>query len=89
MDKGKQMAKLTKAQRIALGHIRYDLARGAEYLREQSTFIGRKKSAATTTIDFSRPSDGVAVCEIEKEYGSNLCGVFSALESLDRLLSDK
>jgi len=77
------MAKLTRKQLASLNSIRFNLQRAMDYIYSERTLVCAEKSTATTTLDFTRKVDGVVCCEIEKEYGSHLCGLKDAMRQLD------
>ena len=55
---------------------------------EWTEVVARRREQATTTLDFSRKSDGAVVAEITKEYGSDLCGLSVARGYLTQFLKD-
>lgn len=77
------MAKLTRKQLASLNSIRVNLQRAMDYIYSEQTLVCAKRSAATTTLDFTRKADGVVCCEMEKEYGSHLCGLRDAMKRLN------
>jgi hypothetical protein len=96
------MSKLTRAQRRTLEQALYDLNRGIEYLMSPRTAVCLR-GRATTGLDFTRKLSAeaaanllspeqlalgdYALTEVTKEYGSNLCGVFTAKRTLEQFLN--
>jgi hypothetical protein len=80
------MAKLTRAQRRELELIRLDLKRAQDYISRPDVAVCRVGGVATTTLHMTRQMDGKIFYEVNKEIGSNLCGMGSALQKLERLL---
>jgi hypothetical protein len=82
------MAKLTQKQRHVLENIRYHLQRANIYLREDSVVVCRKCEVATTTLHLTR-KDGLVLHPIDKEIGSDLTGLYQALQDLTYFLDEK
>jgi hypothetical protein len=81
------MAKLTKSQRRQIERALYNADRAAAYLLQESTVVASRRSMATTTLDYVRPGDGKVMCEVAKEYGSNLTGLWDCQRILRDLLN--
>lgn len=80
------MAKLTKAQRAAIERALYDAKRAFRYVMADGIAVARKDTKATTTLHYSR-SDGASLYEVEKHYGSDLCGLADAIRRLEQVLN--
>lgn len=72
---------LTKKQLRALESIAGDLERGLRCLHSDKLVVCRK-SSGTTTLDYKR-ADGQCLYEIDKEIGSELCLLSTALRRLN------
>lgn len=77
--------KLSKKDRVRLESIFSTLKRGSDYLFSEQVVVGRKKPQATTTLDFES-KDGKCITLIEKELGTELVLIQSALASLQKAL---
>lgn len=80
------MRKLTKEQRKALEWIFEELKAARDFIQDPEILICRKKSAATTTLDFKN-SSGEAITPIEKESGSMFARFYSGLTRLETFLN--
>ena len=80
--------KLTRKQRGAIEEVLLHAERAAKYLFSPRIAIARVSSVtfATTTLDFTRQSDGRVLYEVEKEYGSDLTGLPAAIRHLQAIL---
>lgn len=78
------MANLTRKQRASLESVLYHIKRAEKYLYSPDTAIARR-SHGTTTLDYVR-ADGKALYEVDKEIGSDLCGIRDAIQYLERFL---
>lgn len=89
------MAKLTRKQREHLEHVLTELRRGRDYVMREDVAVVRRRPSPTTTLSYSRPdlapeaaqALGVPECGdyldvIDREIGSDLTGLHSALRSL-------
>lgn len=81
------MSKLTKAQVRALESVLYHAKRADRYLNLADTAVCLRASVASTTLHYSR-ADGQALYEVQKEYGSDLCGMSDAIRILEQFLAD-
>lgn len=72
---------LTKKQLRNLESIANDLERGLRYLHSNRILVC-VPSHGTTTLDYKR-ADGKCVYEVNKEYGSELCLISTALRRLN------
>ena len=79
------MAKLTRVQTTAIERALYHVKRAERYIMSDSVAVAHR-SRGTTTLDYTR-ADGKALYEVEKAYGSDLCGLFDAIKGLERLLN--
>jgi|CXWL01.1.fsa_nt_gi hypothetical protein len=80
------MATLTKKQRASLELVLRDMKRARNYIFSPTLAIAHKRAYGTTTLDYVRP-DGTALYEVTKEYGSDLCGLDTAIAHLERFLA--
>ena len=80
------MSKLTKNDRIALRIVLLHAERAKSFLDDPQIAVARRGTIATTTLHYSR-ADGSTLYEINKEYGSNLTGLESAIERLGHFLA--
>ena len=79
--------KLTRKQRAALESVLYDAERARAYIFSDDTAVAHVQKQATTTRDFTRKADGRVLYEVEKAYGSHLCGLPDAVEKLKAFLA--
>ena len=80
------MAKLTKAQKHTLSRAYQAISRAETYLMSPNLAIARRCDYASTTLHYTR-SDGAILYEVQKEYGSDLTGIFEAKRLLNTLLA--
>jgi hypothetical protein len=80
------MGKLTKRQRRELELIRLDLVRAKDFIMNDRVAVCRVGGPATTTLHMERKLDGKVFYEINRDYGSNLCGLEEGIRKLDRML---
>ena len=80
------MPKLTAAQTRSIETVLYHLERSHKYLMDDSTILARKKSMATTTLDFLLP-DGAAAYATDKQIGSDIAGLEMGMDYLRNFLS--
>lgn len=81
------MAKLTNKQYEQLAQIKYHLNRASRYLLNDSTAVAHRSDRSTTTLDYVRALDGKVLYEVQKEYGSDLCGIWDAIKKLDLFMN--
>lgn len=79
---------MTKAFRRELQRVQRDLRRGLDYIDRADVVVAKVGNAATTTLHYVRP-DGQTLYSIDKEIGSDLVFLRSALVSIDHLLDEK
>lgn len=79
------MPKLTAAQSRAIETVMYHLERANKYLLDDNTVLARKKSHATTTLDFLLP-DGTPATGTDKEIGSDIAGLQMGMAYLKSFL---
>jgi len=79
------MAKFTRVQKLQLEHVLRNATRALHYVMQPDVAIARKGGVATTTLHYFR-ADGSVLYEVDKEIGSDLCGLQSAVDDLQRLL---
>jgi hypothetical protein len=90
----------TKAQRHAIGQALYHLERATKFIMSDRTAVCRRIPQKTTGLDFTRDPvppalftereralGHYALTEINKEIGSDLCGLQDAHRFLESLLS--
>lgn len=82
------MAKLTKKQTEELERVLRNLERAEKYIFAPDTAVARR-SHGTTTLDYIRKSDGKALYEVERAYGSDLTGLKAGIEFLRDFLNTK
>jgi len=77
------MAQLTKRQRKEIDRAFYAASRALGYIGNGNTVICKRKEVETTTLDYVRRNGGGCVLyEVNKEIGSDLCGLSDCVESL-------
>lgn len=82
------MARLTKAQTHALRRVLRNAERAQAYIMAPETAVARRASSATTSLHYRRESDGACLYEVERSYGSDLCGLETALGFLRDFLAE-
>ena len=80
------MAKLTKSDRSELRAVLADWERARDYLMWDRMAVCMVRPAATTTEDYTRAKDGRVLCEVVKDYGSDLCRLEAAINRLSSFL---
>lgn len=78
--------KLTRKQRQTLETALHHAKRAEKYVFKPDIAVCHRRTTATTTMDYAR-LDGKALFEVEREYGSDLCGLRDAVKILERFLS--
>lgn len=81
--------RLTRRQREHVGAALAAIDRATGYLMRPTTVVAMRKAAATTTLDYRRESDGAALCEVAKDYGSDLCALATARQRIQNLLDEE
>ena len=77
------MAKLTKKDRAALESVLQNAERAERYIMREDIAVCRVgKQPATTTREFTRSCDDRKLYEVERAYGSDLCGMQTAIGKL-------
>jgi len=79
------MAKLTKAQKQIIAQALYHAERANAYVQDPTIAIARKADNGTTTLHYIRP-DGATLFPVDKEIGSDLCGLGDSIRILRRFL---
>lgn len=79
------MAKLTRAQRSQIEAALYHAKRAHVYIFSDSVAVTRRERSATTTLHYTRP-DGAVLYEVQKTYGSDLCGLDDTVKALEGIL---
>lgn len=77
--------KLTRKQVRELETALHDARRARAYIMAPHVAVAHR-SKGTTTLDYTR-ADGAALYEVEREYGSDLCGLDACIARLERFLS--
>lgn len=79
------MAKLTKAQKSELRDALYHAKRACDYVYQENVVVSRRDTVATTTLHLTR-KDGLILYPVQKEYGSDLCGLRDCIQRLEQFL---
>lgn len=79
--------KLTKKAREELRAVLRNAERARAYIHSDHVAVCYRQSHATTTLHYQRPSDGAALYEVERAYGSDLVGLDVAIERLGSFLA--
>ncbi len=79
--------KLTRKDRNALESVLYHAKRALTYIEKPSIAVCHRDTVASTTLHYSRHSDGAVLYEVEKSYGSDLCGLRDTVTRLERILN--
>jgi hypothetical protein len=74
--------KLSSRIEFALRHA----VRAHEYIMRPDHAVCVRRTAATTTLDYTRP-DGSVLYEVAREYGSDLTGLESCIAELRSILA--
>lgn len=80
------MPKLTKLQRSAIERALHHAERALKYIRQDHIAVGHLGNFASTTTHFVRASDRKTFYPMDKEIGSDLCGLEMARDELRNLL---
>ena len=80
------MAKLTKIQQADLAYILRNLERGVSYINQPDLVITRRAKMATTTLHCV-DQQGNILYPVNKEYGSDITGIYNALDRLTRTIN--
>ena len=76
--------KLTRKAKAHLNQLLHHAQRALDYIHSEDVAVCRR-SMGTTTLDYARP-DGKFLYEIEKSYGSDLCGLEMAIAGLKEFI---
>jgi len=76
--------KAKKELNIALQHLK----RSFDYIHSPDIAVARRKSSRTTTEDYWRLGDGKALIEVNKQCGSDLCGLEDAIFHLSNFIDN-
>ena len=79
------MAKLTRKQTAAVEYALRNLERAKAYIMSKDVAVARRGNFASTTLHYSR-ADGSTLYEIDREIGSDLCGLDNGINTLKMLL---
>lgn len=79
------MPKLTASQSRSIETVLYHLERSHKYIMDDSTVLARKKSMATTALDFLLP-DGSPATGTDKQIGSDIAGLEMGIGYLKNFL---
>ena len=80
------MAKLTRKQRDQLGAVLAGLRRARDYIERDSTVLAIRSSHATTTLHYTRPSDGSVIYPVNKHIGSDIAMLHTGIHDLHQFL---
>jgi len=80
------MSHLTGKQKRQIQRAIDHLDRAIEFIRSPRVAVAIREKMATTTLHYTRALDGAILYEIDKEIGSDLCGLAMGHEELCRLL---
>ena len=80
------MAKLTAAQVRSIETVLYHLERANKYLASDDVALCKRRTMATTTLDYTR-ADGAVLCEVAKDIGSDIVGYEMAMGYLKNFLT--
>jgi hypothetical protein len=75
---------LTKKQKKQFEHLQYHLQRAAKFLKSSSTYVC--VDILPNALSFYN-KEGKGLNPINKEMGSDLCGLFMALAEVNRILA--
>jgi hypothetical protein len=78
--------KLTRTMRTRLEYALRNAERAQTFLQRSDVAVGRRGGPATTTVHYVRPADGDTFYAIDKDIGSDLCGLQSAITELRSVL---
>lgn len=78
--------KIQAKVRRELQLIELDLKRAMDYLAREDTALCKVGGVATTTLHMTRKLDGKIFYEVNKEIGSQLCGLAEGMRKLKRLI---
>jgi hypothetical protein len=79
------MAKLTNKAKATLASILEKAKTAREFLSRADVAVARKSKIPTTTLHYTRP-DGWSLYEIDKEIGSDLAQLTTAIRDLEAFL---
>ena len=80
------MANLTRKQLAELDLAFRHARRAHDYLTRPDVAVARKGQPATTTLHYTR-ADGSTLYEVNKEYGSDLTGLETAMSVLESFIA--
>ena len=84
---GENRMKLTNKAREELRGVLRHMERGRTYVMADHIAVCRRASPGmngkpTTTLGYQRPSDGACLSEVNREVGSDLCALETAIDHL-------
>lgn len=79
------MAKLTQKQVRDIERAIQNAEAAWNYVMRADIAVARKGGTATTTLHYTRP-DGSVLYEVQREYGSQLCRLGTAITDLRNFL---
>lgn len=79
-------AKLSRALRLRLEIALKNAERAHRYIQRPEMLLGITGRPATTTLHYVRASDGATFYSLDKQIGSDLCGLESAIHDLRAIL---
>jgi hypothetical protein len=80
------VAKLMRRQRNQLDAILAGLRRARAYIERNDTVLAIRSSAATTTLHYTRPSDGSVIYPVNKQIGSDIAMLHTGIHGLHQFL---
>ena len=81
------MSRLTNKDRHELRRVLSDMERARAYLDQPNHAIVVLGGPATTTLHFTRASDGQTAYEVNSHYGSDMAGLGRAIGALGSYLA--
>ena len=78
--------RLTNKARTELRAVLRNAERAREYIHADHIAVCRR-GPATTSLHYSRSKDGAGMYEVERNHGSDLCGLDVAIQKLGSFLA--
>lgn len=79
------MAKLTRKQISALSQALHHARRAQIYIAGKDVAVAHRGNRSTTKLDYVR-ADGAVLYEVNKDTGSDLCGLWDCVRMLETFL---
>ncbi len=83
------MLKLLKRDHALLSHILCDLREVERFIKSDRFVYVKPIAKATTTIDLQDASGKAFTCPLNKETGTDLCILYTAINRLENALTEK